>query len=553
MNERAVRSMVINALHKTAGMVGGPALAAKLQDPETDVAIAALEIDSLDGIEWCMEIEAQSGVDLDPVELTTLRSINELVGLIVKRGGLRNVGEDLAWAAITRGGPLPLSLAEESIWNYSQSSGTSAAYALSMRDRFLGKLDIGALRDCLSEIVRRHEILRTTFSVLDGKPVKIVHPAEPVALPVIDLRHDPAGDDAVAQLIKADRAKVTDLSRLPLIRFTLIRMSDDEYCLIRVCHHILWDPWSAQVLLDEIAVLYVAKVERKASPLPVREPLQMIDYAAWQRQRLRPDGEPYRATIAWYKERFERNIAMPDLPFQRASPLTGLDPIEGVISWPLDAALEKRLSVLKTDAGVTLYTVWLAALVALLAAETGQPSVVIGSYVTNRRRIELQNMIGCFSNLITLGFRVDFVRSFRQFLSDVRAYVTAAQAHGDIPHEELRRTLRQMGVELPTVSVIFGTLLGQLRKDRHFAGLTVARPPPRTPVAAMPWGFTLDLHEYDDGQQLTASFDAGRHDPVGVRCFIARLFDFLDAVSLSSDRSIGELVAMCKQQGSAVA
>jgi non-ribosomal peptide synthetase component F len=272
------------------------------------------------------------------------------------------------------------------------------------------------------------------------------------------------------------------------------------------------------------------------------ELLQIADYAAWQRKYFRPDGRVYQETIDWWKKQFQQQPPMPDLPFKRPAPLAGVDRAEGVIIWPVDSELTQRLNRLRQQEGATLYTVWLAALVALLAAETGQPDIIVGSYVANRRR-EVQNMIGYFTNLATLSFRLDNAMSYRDWLSKVRTRAAAVEARCEIPQETLRQELQRLDVTLPTVSLIFGAPMGRTRAATEFGGLQVSRQ--YRPIGVqMPWGFSMNLLEANDLQSLGITFDAGIYDPEGVRRFVARLHDLLDAISQRPDRPIGELLAL---------
>jgi acyl carrier protein len=544
MNSGSARELIIDALRKLTDATNAPELAERLQNPNFDVAIRDLGIDSLEAVEWCMEIEERSGIELDPVELLTHDSINALAELVAGRGRNPQTTDDKPeLTRVSRDQPLPLSFSQESIWKYSQAPENTAAYVLGMSDHIFGALDVEVLRECLDTIVKRHEILRTTFDVVDGNPVQVIHPAEPIALPVFDVSAEMAPNEAAANIMKAEMARVVDLTKMPLARFFLVRIGENEHRLIRVCHHILWDAWSTKLLLGELALLYSAKVEGTAPPLPANEPLQIADHASWQRKVLRRDGPAYQEAIAWWKERFQQQPPMPDLPFKRPAPLGGLDPADGLIMWPVDGELTQRLTRLGQQEGSTPYQLWLAALVALLAAEIGQSGVTVGSYMTNRRRAKLQNMIGCLTNLAVLGFQVDDAMPFSDWLSEVRSHTTAAEARCEIPHEELRTRLQDLGGALPEVSVIFGAQLGFTRADSHFAGLRVTRPD-MAKTATMPWGFSIGLHEHDDRQQCRISFNACIYDPVGVRQFIGRLLGLLNATTRHPDRPIGELLAL---------
>jgi non-ribosomal peptide synthetase component F len=296
-------------------------------------------------------------------------------------------------------------------------------------------------------------------------------------------------------------------------------------------------------LLGELARLYTANLDGKAPPLPEFEPLQYADYATWQRKRLRRDTTAYQEAIVWWKDRFQRPPRELDLPFKRSAVRVGLDPTEGVIRWPIDSQRAQRLRRLGRKEAATIYVVWLAALVALLAAETGQSDVVVGTYMTNRRSADLQNMMGDFTNLVTLRFQCDQAITFRGWLSEVRFWVAATEARCDIPHEELRKELQELGVTLPEIRLIFGTSTGHARAAMHFAGLSVTRPDMAT-VATMPWGITISFDERNDIQECRAFFDAGIYDPPAVRRFIGRLHELLEAISRRPDLSLSELLAL---------
>jgi len=564
VNDQSIRKIIIDALHEATGALSDPELALRLQDPKINLSIADLGISSLDAVAWCMEIEARSGVEVEPPELFVHGSIDGLVGLIVLRGGQAGSASDAPQLVrVPRGEPLPLSFTQERIWRTSQTPEESAAFAVRRRDLIVGSLDVPAFRDCLSHIVKRHEILRTTFAVADGQPVQIIQPAESVALPVFDLTAEADREKAAERIVRVEMAEIVDLTRGPLIRFSLMRISDNEHWFLRVCHHILWDTWSGKMLLSELARLYPAKLEGGPSPLPEFEPLQFADYASWQRSALRRGGSAYQETIAWWRERFEqptprptlpfiawwKNHARqpkrrPGLPFERPAPLQGLDPTAGGTTLPVDSSLAQRLARLRHKEGATNYVAWLAALVVLLAAETGQPNVTIGTYMTHRRRATMQNIMGDFTNLVTLTFQCDHAMSFRAWLSEVRLQVMGAEAHSEIPIEELRKELQALGVASPYVQIIFAAPeAGDIETDIQFAGLRLTLSEFPAP-AVMPWGFSVIVHERNGVQECATTFDAGRYDPALVRGFIGRLHELLDAVSRQPDRPIGELLAL---------
>jgi hypothetical protein len=444
---------------------------------------------------------------------------------------------------VARDAPLPLSFGQESMWRYSQTPDGAAAYTLGLNDRVFGALDVAALRASLSSIVQRHEILRTTYVMGNGAPVAVIHPAEPVDLPIFDVSAEAKPHEAAKRIIQSEMLKVRDLANGPLVRFSLVRTGEDEHRLVRVCHHMLWDLWSTSVLLDELALHYNARVADKAAPLPSRAPLQFADYAAWQRQVMRPGTPAYENEVAWWKERMRKQARLPDLPFKRPDPMADADPADGVISWSFSPGLPQRLDRLRQREGTTSFVIWLAALAALLAAENRQPGVVIGAYAANRRRVEVQGMIGCFVNLVALGFNVDPATPFHKWLAEVRAEVMAAEAHCEVPHAELQAELQKSGIAPPEISVILGRASAHTRAEARFTGLTVARSEIQLPNV-MPWGFSIRLLDGNELRVCRVTFDARIYDPAGVRRFMNRLSDLIDAVSRAPGRSIGELLAV---------
>jgi non-ribosomal peptide synthetase component F len=189
--------------------------------------------------------------------------------------------------------------------------------------------------------------------------------------------------------------------------------------------------------------------------------------------------------------------------------------------------------------GATFYVIGLAAFVALLATEIDQPDVVLGTYVTNRNRVAVQNMMGPIANLATLRLRCDSRRTFREWLGTVRREVAETEAHCELPYEELRKALHAVGIDLPEIQVIFSAFQ---RNRRAFADLKLAGSDWRT--EAMPWGFSVKFDEYNDGHDCDVTFDARRYDPASVHIFVDRFRRLLDSVSRHPTLPIGELLAM---------
>ena len=494
--------------------------------------------DSLVGAVIAAKVNAALGIDVDLglfVEHPTLAELAEVLDE-ERRGGSGRRGPLLR---VPRNRPLPLSPAQERIWTLSQSAEGSASYTVRCCLQLRGFLDVDILRKCMSFIARRHEILRTSFGNVAGQPVQIAHPPAPIELPLIDLTGAADSEQQAEDIFRRETATAFDLTKLPLLKFTLIRMREDEHRLIRFHHHILSDGWSWNIYFRELQILYEARARGEAPPLPDSEPLHYGDYAVWQRQGLDPKGSSYRAAIAWWKENLRSPPPPLELPFRRQQPLTGLDPEDGFLYGGSDVEVSQRLATLAVESRATYYMVRMAAFLAVLMGETGEPDQVFGIYMTNRNRVALQGMFGPFANLATIRIRCDERLSFRDWLSAVRRRLLETEARSEIPYEQLGPELARDGVTLPEIRVVFA--LQTYRPAITFAGIKLTWLKRRR--ATMPWGFTLAYRETDVESNCVASFDAGLYDRAGVLALMDRLARFLDKASRNPDATVRELVA----------
>jgi len=406
-----------------------------------------------------------------------------------------------------------------------------------------GPLEYAIFRDCLSYIARRHEILRTSYPLVNGRPVQVVHPHNEIALPFVDATGVPNPEEAALRLRKQELARPIDLTKGPLINYLLIKIRVNEHWFCRTAHHSTTDPWSSDLYLRELALLYKARTKGERWPLPECEPLQYGDYSVWQQQTLNPATATYQSSIAWWAKHFDGAPQGLELPFRRDKPISAVESFEGNIRWGIDPQAATRLNALGQMNHATFFMVRLAIFVALLSVEAGNLDVVVGTYVKNRPRIQLQRIMGFFVNLVALRFRINLQQSFVNWLLEVREIIGKADANSFIPHDELRNELHHRGIELPYIQVIFSAT----RRDTavQMGDMTVKRGR-KSLVTTMPWGFSLNFDENDEVQNCRVSFDAHIYNPTGVLRFIERFKRLLDAVSRHSDKTLEELLTMSR-------
>jgi amino acid adenylation domain-containing protein len=335
----------------------------------------------------------------------------------------------------SRDAVLPLSFAQQRLWFLDQLEPNSAFYNIPEVVRLNGQLDLAALEQSLNEIVRRHEILRTTFVTEDGQPRQVIAPELRLPLPLVDLRHLPLAqrESELRRLATEEISRPFDLARRPLLRAAILRMDDDEHVVVLNIHHIISDDWSTGVLIGEVVALYVAFSKGQPSPLP-ELPIQYADFAAWQRGWLQ--GEALEAQLDYWKQQLGGAPPLLELPVDRPRP-----PVQSYAGayqiFSLAPELSAAIRAFNQREGVTLFMTLLAAFQALLARYSRQDDISVGTPIANRTRAELEGLIGFFVNTLVLRTDLSGEPSFRELARRAREVCLGAYAHQDLPFEML--------------------------------------------------------------------------------------------------------------------
>ena len=334
----------------------------------------------------------------------------------------------------TEGVALPLSFPQERLWFIEQLAPGAPTYHVSALLRLAGELDPEALGWAMTELRRRHGVLRTTFATEGGHGVQRVEAAEPLRLPCEDLASFPEGERETRALALANAEVLMpfDLGRGPLLRVRLFRLGAKEHWLLAVTHHIVSDGWSMSVIVRDLGALYAAYRQGTAPALP--EPaLQYGDYARWQRDWLQgPELE--RRVAFWRKELAE--APQLDLPtdFPRPAVLSGRG---RRVPFALSAEATEELYAVARAEGATLFMTLLAAFSAWLRLESGQDDIVIGTSVANRQRSEFEALVGFFVNTVALRIETDDELAFGDLVGRAKKVCLEAYAHQELPFEKV--------------------------------------------------------------------------------------------------------------------
>jgi amino acid adenylation domain-containing protein/natural product biosynthesis luciferase-like monooxygenase protein len=342
---------------------------------------------------------------------------------------------------IPRTDSLPLSFAQQRLWFLDQYQPDTALYNIPSAMRLEGRLDVAALGRAFAELMRRHEALHTTFQAREGNPVQVLAPdSVATMLDVEDLGHlsPEQREEQAMRLAREEACRPFDLSRGPLLRARLVRLSETEHLLLVTMHHIVSDGWSIGVLIREVVTLYEAFTTGKPSPLP-ELPIQYADYAVWQREWLK--GPVLEEQLAWWKGQLEG--APPALELFTDRPRTTDTSNPGAslrVQLPLE--LMQGLRALCRREKGTLFMGLLAGLQVLLSRYTGQEDLCVGAPIAGRTQPQTEGLIGFFVNTMVLRTRLDGDPSFQEVLGRVRDVTLGAYAHQDVPFEKLVEVLQ---------------------------------------------------------------------------------------------------------------
>ncbi|HKV06489.1 MAG TPA: amino acid adenylation domain-containing protein, partial [Thermoanaerobaculia bacterium] len=436
-----------------------------------------------------------------------------------------------------RSRPLPLSFAQQRLWFLQQLDPASTAYNVAGGYTLSGALDAAALERALSEIVRRHEVLRTVFPTVGGEPVQEVRPAVPIHLPRVDLTGlEVAGQEAAVQALAAGLAhQPFDLASGPLLRLSLLCLGEERHALLFCLHHIVSDGWSFDVLARELTTLYSGFVTGETSPLP-ELPIQYADFAAWQRQWMRDDILEHH--LSYWMEQLAGAPETLALPVDFSRP-AGHRPRGARERKLLPGALAEALRALTRQEGATLFMVLVAAFQTLLRFETGQDDIVLGADIANRNRLELERLIGFFVNQVALRTRFSGDPAFREVLAQVREATLGAHVHEDLPFDKLVEVLRPDRAGRSPLFQIKLNLHNRPRSGAGFTGLTLHLLELPGEVAQL--DLILNLHEGPQGLEAVLSYDADLFASRTAQRLLEGFETLLRAVAERPDSLLSEL------------
>jgi len=439
---------------------------------------------------------------------------------------------------ISRQQNLGLSFTQQRLWFLYQLDPDSAAYQLRYNLQLTGILQLDILDQSLTEITRRHEILRTNFSQIDGNPFQIIHPPQAIASQVVDLQAFLLTEQKaeVHRLANQEAQTAFNLEKDALLRITLLRLAPENHILLITLHHIIADAWTIGLFLRELSSLYKSFLEAKPSPLP-ELPIQYVDFAHWQNHHLTKDKlvdqmEYWRQQLANIPPVLELPTDYPRPPVQKFR--------GGAEFFEISASLTEQLQSLSQKSGVTLFMTIVTAFFILLSRYTGQEDIVIGVPIANRLRVEVESLMGCFVNTLVLRSQLHGQPTFLELLQQVRQNALEAYANQDLPFEQLVEALQpeRLLSHSPLFQVMFAWENVQI-DALELPNLKVT--PLRTDHFTAKADLNVEMMETDRGIQGIFEFNTDLFDAATIKRMVENYQTLLEGIVLNPEQRVSEL------------
>ncbi|HEV8395078.1 MAG TPA: condensation domain-containing protein, partial [Vicinamibacterales bacterium] len=496
--------------------------------------------DSLKAAQLLSRLDREFQIELPANALFHSPTVAELAALIAGELATPRGGHAAPIPRRNASEPCPLSFAQQRLWVLDQLEPGNPAYNMHVALRLSGRLSVEALEQSLSEILRRHEALRTTFRTIGGQPVQVVSPAHSLHVPMVDLTRlsAPAREAEALRLASDEASRPFHLIHGPLFRATLLKLEAEEHLLLLTVHHIVSDGWSTGVLLRELETLYAACASGRPTPLPAL-PIQFGDFAVWQRTRLQ--GDALERQLAYWKEQLAGMPSVLDLPADRPRPDS---PTFRGASYAMEipGELTERLKALGQREDATPFMTLITAFQTLLHRYTAQADFAVGTAIANRSRTETEGLVGLFANTLVMRADLSGRPSFREALQRTRTTALDAYAHQDVPFERLVDELhaKRDHRHNPLFQVMFAYQnLPDHGGSQPWPGLTVNPVEVTRPTAK--FDLTVYLTESAQGLSVRWQYSTDLFDEPRIARMSGHFRTLLDGIVAAPDAALSDL------------
>jgi len=499
---------------------------------------------SLLALQVLARVRQQFGRELPLRLLFANPGLAQMAELIIEQ----NLQVNTAIAPVPRREPVPLALLQEGLWFLHHLTSDNAIWNVPTAIHLHGPVQVDVLEQSLHTVIQRHETLRTTFDLVNDRPVQVIAPALQLALPVVELPDEttPTHQNAILeqQWIRALIRHPFDLRQGPLIRAMLLRLHASEQVLLLVIHHIIFDGWSRDVLVRELLETYTATQQRQKAALPVLD-VQYADYAIWQRQRLHEAAQE--EVLASWTALLHGAPELTCFPTDHPRPAAQSHRAARQIH-QLPAALSREIKAWSARENVTSYITVLTAFAVLLSRSSGQSDLVIGVPFASRLRTELEPLIGHFVNTLPLRITLCRENSFRTLLEQVRTRMVEVLAHQEFPFELIVKALsptRSLD-HTPLFQMTCAFQSAATSAPAECAGLSVIVDEPESGLSA--FDLSLEIQESEQGLSLCWLFCSDLFEATSITALHQRLHTLMASAIEHPEWPVTDLRLMPAQE-----
>jgi Condensation domain len=450
---------------------------------------------------------------------------------------------------VSRNQELPLSYAQQRLWFLDKLTPGSSLYNLPAAVRFTGPMNVPALENSISEIIRRHEVLRTRFVEVGERCIQIAAEPEPMTLAIKDLSQLPHEEREAqsSKLAEEEALRPFDLARGPHLRGELLTIGEEDHVVPFTMHHIASDGWSEGLFIAEVTELYKSFSQGGQSSLAELS-IQYADFAMWQREWLK--GEVLEAQLEYWKRQLGGHLPLLDMLTARPRPLVA-SYRGGRRGLTLSKETTDMVRVLSRKQGATLFMTLLGAFDVLLYTYTGQRDVIVGTNVANRNRAETERIIGFFVNQLVMRVDLSGDPTFQELLARVREVALGAYAYQDLPFEKLveilkpdralnRAPLFQVKMILQNIPALYAA--NDLSVNQNLKAAAFNAKLSNTSKLDL----TLLILDAPRGLVCTLEYSADLFDGATIERFLRRFEMILLAVTIDPSIRLGEMVKLIR-------
>ncbi|MGB8954095.1 MAG: amino acid adenylation domain-containing protein, partial [Tumebacillaceae bacterium] len=497
---------------------------------------------SLTAIHLIARVRREFSVDVSLRTLFEAPTPAELLAALRLAKEVAATPEDNRMVHVSRDQELAASFAQQRLWLIHQLEPNSSSYNLTFRFDLHGPLDRQLLQNALQAVVDRQEVFRTVFEEREGQPVPVLLPKllldwQEEDLTVLADYEEKAR--RVGEIIQQQSARVYDLRQAPLFGTRLVRLAAEHHVLVLNMHHIVFDGWSVEVLINEWIAHYTA------APLPQLD-VQYVDYAAWQRVNL--TGEAYDQQLLYWQNKLGGELPMLQLPSDQTRQ-PNRESVGNVKATLLPKRLINRLQELSQESGATMFMIMLAAYKTLLYRYTGQTDLLVGVPAANRNREELQGLIGFFVNMLAMRTDLSGDLSFADLVDRVKEVAMEAYANQDVPFDTLVEMLQPEREEgrTPIIQTVFSYETYK-PEQRAFAdtGLTMRVEEIRNQTSKFDLSFYMQ--EQEEGIKLEIEYDAVLFDATMIERMLENFSVLLEGIVRDPSQSIETLPLLAERE-----